>query len=151
MQNRTIYYSLLIGVLLISLVSCYSESKLSTYEYNPEAIETNPDSCRVIFFNASHEEFYSLIGIIDIRINNHYPGKLPINDSISVTVPKGPNKLFLEHLDVRFFSTEHDIMIENDINYIMVKTRPFWHSTKLYDSPPKKFKKIFILKSWRVA
>ena len=72
MLNRTIYYSFLISVILISLVSCYSESRLSTFEYNPEPSETTPDTCTVIFYNSSHEEFYSNIGIIDIRINNQY-------------------------------------------------------------------------------
>jgi hypothetical protein len=140
MQNKSIYCSFLISVLLFSLFSCYSESRLSSFEYNPELSEVNSDTCIVIFYNSSNEEFYSNIGIIDVRINNQFLSKLLMNDYLTATVPKGGNKLFLEHLDVRFFSSVHDLTLENDTNHVMIKTRPFWHKAKIIDGPPKKFR-----------
>lgn len=139
MQTRSICDFLLFSILIISLTSCYSESKIKTRVYNPEVTETVSDSCEVVLVNSTNKEFYSGIGAVEARLNNQNLGKILIGDSMTITAPRGQNKLFIEHLDVMYFSTDHDLKLENKVTFIIIKTRPLWHQIKIMDPLSEKF------------
>ena len=65
-----------------------------------------------------------------------------IGDSLTFNASLGENKLFLEHFDVMYFSTEDDLKLETGDNFIMLKTTPFGHKVKKLNPLSKNFKKI---------
>ncbi len=133
-----------IVIVTIVLYSCSSVSKLSTYNVTIDDEIKKNDTCSVIIFNDSHEVMYSQgTGIIDIRIDNDYFGKILIKDYIEFNTNYGNRSLILEHWDLGYFSSLHEITLKPGKNYVRVKAKPTSHQVELIDSLPANFENSF--------
>jgi len=132
-QMKGLAYYILFASLI--LASCSSVSKLSTYNIEVDNSIKQNELCKVMIFNNSHQVLYSQgTGIIDIRLDNDYYGKILIKDYIEFETNTGERNLVLEHWDLGYFTSKHEISLKKGINYIVLKAKPTSHRIEILDS-----------------
>jgi len=139
-ENKNLF--ILLAILI--LTSCSSVSKLRTYSVEVDESVNENKMCKVIIFNDSHKVLYSQgTGIIDIRLDNSYYGKILIKDFIEFETNIGDRTLVLEHWDVGYFSSKHSISLKEGNNYIKLKAKPTSHRIEILDSLSNSFYQVY--------
>lgn len=128
---------------LLILISCSTIKEMEAIQDSPLRGNVTDDMCRVVFFNDSHDLLYAMTGKIWIGLNNKKIGMINRNQYIEVNLSKGNYELFLEHWDLFVFKSRHNIVLEKDTNYVLVKTKPTSNDFKIIESKPDNFENRF--------
>lgn len=148
MMKKPLVLSLLFKFILFAFcliqTSCSTIKKMEAISSAAFDKKIPEDMCRVIFFNDSHDLLYALSGKMRIGLNNKEIGTINRNEYLEVNLRRGSNELFLEHWDVLVFKSKHDVVFENDTNYVSVKTKPTSNDYRIMESKPDNFEKKYM-------
>lgn len=99
------------------------------------------DQTFVAFFNNANPVLYGLDNSakLNIWVNDKSVGQLGLGEHIQVILPNGNHRVTLKHLDLFYFTSQHDLELTGEPTFVEVRPTVVSNHLKAYKNKPPAF------------
>jgi hypothetical protein len=137
----------LIMIVIFTIVGCATPTVVTEYGLPSQNLEVKPEAglSKVVFFNNSNFLTHGIdqSGYVTIKINGKGLATLQIHTYVQIFLEKGEYDLYMAHLDVLLFESNHKLRIDKDEVFVEVSASITSNEYKIVDRLPANFIKTY--------